>query len=1817
MEIVASGRMKVLDKFYVGKVSNAALIEEELKSNSVLSDDVKGQWVTEQFFKAATTLHVEVFVKPLEQGGMAIPEIPPLEHYEVKHSELKAVVMRNILDSLPMRQRAEDRARRLVAEADEWVEDLRVKLEELTGTEDSTTEDPAETAKMAKLLDELDKANEAYEVRYAKWSNEQACLQKDLQTVEEWRQKAKSAAMAQRDADCDALRQVVNALALLKKFVAGLMVKVPTVGIVIRQMGEFGGDPYEGSDMRRCYANLLAKYRKTEDLDVAMSVIIALKESQQANETVGQFTRRIQEFHEEMVRMGIRTISVSDLSAMIMISGMHQSSRESFLKTETTLALAMSDAEATDDFLSEAGDEERTTGGTKMKRSLLGKTLRFVGQQETEQHLNAMLNTNGAVKNAAPTSTVSTSKEALRRVREAQQAFAVAVRSEDRGACYEYARSGKCNRPNCTFKHQQTMAAPDGGTPKRLQEKGECNNWYHKGTCAFKNTCRFRHPPRDSVPKVPESGGKSGAEHANPAQNKAAAQTTQPAKKNASSVLFASDQGMDDFSVYDEEVSVVIARAVPALACATSDVRPRRATNVHYIGYDSMCSLHVASSLALIPGASPLKEPREAVGMGGVRPITHKGYSTVFGKEMSYIKDGGTPNLLSVGQECQRDATGLSGMVLFSATGAVRFRVTPELMAGFAALVDQAEVEGLVQGKAVQRNNVYKEAFGPAGTVEYEEVVPVEDQDAAFAVSHSMFASRIKLDSVDNVLDFMVQAGLSKQALLEGIKTQSLRGLPAVVTEDHVKQYFKAVGKSPEQLEAEITKAPLAQPVDYEAEKALAPGSIMQIDNVDPSFSRMAGGTAEPSDVGKNLKGVEGLHKRVVPSVGGYKDAVLAIDEATGYAHIIGRVIKKDPHKILAQFMGKWRGRWGNLTFIKGDKEFLTHESVALVNAYDVRYRQAVPGDHRRTVNMIEGSIRWILEIAQANMNLLRRHVKEAIITEHQARTLWFHALRQAVFVFNFRPSLWDPGKTRYEMGTGDIANLTNVVLMPFGMRLMGKNLLTSADGRGSECLYIGPSSTVRGGVLTYSLATERVSVKYAFLPINDVRRPGESQLRKVTKEVYGKMKEMPIEEPQPTSKADLPGWEDVRGFDAVPTDTPESVPPALAAVPTVPEDVPCTTTDIPSIPVAVPSVPESVPVVLPENVLPEVIPPTSVVDQNDLAANGVSAQSRGGVKTKNVVVSEYNTRRRRERVMAILGFSVEVSDEEVAEEVPGRPPRPKPPPSRVCDADPRWKAAEEREAAKLMEEDTFIQLPVDQNGRPVRPADAIVLRLIKIREFKWKPDPDTGVEGWLECVRLVCDGSVDKRPEKYYAETPDRTLLLLMTSIEASLGIKATGSDVTRAYLNAESLDRNIVIVAPGGIKGLPRESLLNKGLYGSRGGALSWQVWIDSKLTELGYEKLQVCRGVYMKKEADGIPVRAYRHSDDFRMSCASDELRASAENNLKALVRMADFTTLVRFLGCTFERVNAVTGLPDPNGTIVLVRQVEKIREMEERFVDLHKKYNASNRVRSNALPIDAIKKDSDLTEKARVLLDAAGIEQYQQVVGCIQWVVGCTRPDAKLGSFLLSTRLAKPRVWDMFLAVYVMDYLVGTVDAPLVLGGDEMDPIIFADASFATLPEGRSIMGHVAFSGKGSGAIYAQVGSTKTAVTSVWEAELMAGCSGMDTGLYLTGACKEMEFEVPSCRRVMVDNKAEIDWVKGSVSNKRSRHIDVRYYRSRHLQESRAVSVEYVPTQENVADMLTKPLAAKLFVKFARIILGHGLLLGRNVKGIFEMSLDEQD
>jgi KUP system potassium uptake protein len=57
----------------------------------------------------------------------------------------------------------------------------------------------------------------------------------------------------------------------------------------------------------------------------------------------------------------------------------------------------------------------------------------------------------------------------------------------------------------------------------------------------------------------------------------------------------------------------------------------------------------------------------------------------------------------------------------------------------------------------------------------------------------------------------------------------------------------------------------------------------------------------------------------------------------------------------------------------------------------------------------------------------------------------------------------------------------------------------------------------------------------------------------------------------------------------------------------------------------------------------------------------------------------------------------------------------------------------------------------------------------------------------------------------------------------------------------------------------------------------------------------------------------------------------------------------------------------------------------------------------------------------------------------------------------------------------------------------------------------------------------------------------------------------------------------DNQCAIALSKNPVSHKRSKHIDIRYHYVREQVLNGTIKLQYIPSDENLADMFTKPLA----------------------------------
>ena len=70
----------------------------------------------------------------------------------------------------------------------------------------------------------------------------------------------------------------------------------------------------------------------------------------------------------------------------------------------------------------------------------------------------------------------------------------------------------------------------------------------------------------------------------------------------------------------------------------------------------------------------------------------------------------------------------------------------------------------------------------------------------------------------------------------------------------------------------------------------------------------------------------------------------------------------------------------------------------------------------------------------------------------------------------------------------------------------------------------------------------------------------------------------------------------------------------------------------------------------------------------------------------------------------------------------------------------------------------------------------------------------------------------------------------------------------------------------------------------------------------------------------------------------------------------------------------------------------------------------------------------------------------------------------------------------------------------------------------------------------------------------------------------------------------------DNQSAIAIASDDVHHQRTKHIDIRHHFIREHIKAGAVALQWVPTEEQEADLLTKPLGKAAFVKLRDRLMG---------------------
>jgi hypothetical protein len=169
--------------------------------------------------------------------------------------------------------------------------------------------------------------------------------------------------------------------------------------------------------------------------------------------------------------------------------------------------------------------------------------------------------------------------------------------------------------------------------------------------------------------------------------------------------------------------------------------------------------------------------------------------------------------------------------------------------------------------------------------------------------------------------------------------------------------------------------------------------------------------------------------------------------------------------------------------------------------------------------------------------------------------------------------------------------------------------------------------------------------------------------------------------------------------------------------------------------------------------------------------------------------------------------------------------------------------------------------------------------------------------------------------------------------------------------------------------------------------------------------------------------------------------------------------------------------------------------------------------------------------------------------------------------------------------------IMRYLKGTLGYGILYKGKISDDLClkgWCDSDYAgDLDDRKSTTGYVYM--LGSGAISWSSKKQPIVTLSTTEAEFVSAASCACQGVWLRNVLDYLRLKQQGSTVIYCDNSSSIKLSKNPVMHGRCKHIDVRFHFLRDLTKDGVVELVHCRTEDQLADILTKPLKLDSFCK----------------------------
>jgi len=492
------------------------------------------------------------------------------------------------------------------------------------------------------------------------------------------------------------------------------------------------------------------------------------------------------------------------------------------------------------------------------------------------------------------------------------------------------------------------------------------------------------------------------------------------------------------------------------------------------------------------------------------------------------------------------------------------------------------------------------------------------------------------------------------------------------------------------------------------------------------------------------------------------------------------------------------------------------------------------------------------------------------------------------------------------------------------------------------------------------------------------------------------------------------------------------------------------------------------------------------------------------------------------------------------------------------------WYEAALKEYTQMLAHNTWELVPLPKGRKPVGSKWV----------FKIKENADGSIERYK--ARIVAQG-FSQKPHLDYTETfaPVTKFASLRTilAISAIEDLELHHMDVSSAFLNGD-LQEDIYMVQPEGFVEPGKEHLvchLKKSLYGLKQSPRQWYQKLHGTFSDLGFKRCPSDNSIWVWAK-DKVKVIIPVYVDDLTLACNDLTALNELKSKLQSKFEMRDLGELKYILGLEIRRnrLNRKLWLSQHKHTLDIL----------QRFHHEH-----SRPVSTPLDPSISLSKVDSMSQEEKDFMSGV---PYLSAVGSLMYLAIGTRPDIAYAVGLLSRFNSCPAKVHWKAIQRVFQYLKGTLDFCLEFGSSSVGGVnlsVFSDSDYAGDTEkARSTSGYASFIG--ASCVNWSSRRQDVVAKSTTEAELIAANSGASDGTWLTHLLEELGFPQATPFPLQMDNQSSIKVAKNPEHHGKMKHLDTKYYWIRDQVDLGKLRIEWVPSSDNHADILTKALTKDL-------------------------------